>query len=285
MQLFKHFVMKKIITLIIATVVLQGCISQKVSQRDIFNPVKEFKLSSDFRFERNFIKNTDSTSIETWYITEENPQINFIYFSGNGSNIRSAIPFFNELGKQFNLNIFSFNYSGYGLSEGIPSIDGIVRDGQLALNYFNDTIEDKGLPTILIGYSLGGFVALNLMNHEAIDQGVIMSTFTSIEELQVYLLKEALPVIIRPFLKLDIDTSIYDLDNLKLVENSTKPILFVHGEYDNFIPSSMSYSLYNLSHAVRKDIKIINNADHRMVLKDTISNKLVIEEIKKFISL
>lgn len=276
--------MKKIIVVFLSAIALQSCISQKVTQSDVFNPVKETELNGDFNFERKFIANTDTTTIETWYITEDNPQINFIYFSGNGSNIRSAIPFFNELGKQFDLNIFSLNYSGYGLSQGEPSIEGIVRDGKVALDYFNDQMGDQNLPTVLIGYSLGGYVALNLMNHQVVDRGILMSTFSSLSELQDYLLKEALPGIVRPFLKLKIDESIYKLDNLSIVKDNMKPILFIHGEADKFIPSSMSYTLYNLSNSENKDIKIIEGADHRMVLKDSISNKQVVTEIKKFIT-
>ncbi len=183
---------------------------------------------------------------------EEKPTLNLIYFSGNGSNIRSAIPFFNELGNQLNINIFSFNYSGYGLSNGTPSIEGIIKDGAMALDYFDHHYNSENLPTILLGYSLGGYVALNLINHNTIDKGVIMSTFSSLEDLQQYLLKEALPAIIRPFLKLDIDTTIYKLDNKSLVKLTTKPILYIHGEKDDFIPSSMSYNLYNLSLSPQK---------------------------------
>ncbi len=277
--------MKKLLITSLIALILQSCISQKVTQSDVFNPVKEFELTDNFSFERNYIPNTDSTKIESWYITENNPQLNFIYFSGNGSNIRSAVPFFNELGKQFELNIYSFNYSGYGRSEGEPSIDGIVRDGETALDFFENNIGDRGLPTVVLGYSMGGFVALNLINHDAIDETVIMSTFTSLEELQDYLLKEALPGIVRPFLKLEVDESIYNLDNINLVAKSNKPMLFIHGEADNFIPPSMSINLYNLSPSEKKDIKIIEGADHRMVLKDTASSKQVIEEIKNFVSL
>jgi hypothetical protein len=264
---------------------LNSCINQKVPQNDVFNPVKEYEISSNFSFERYFINNSDTTQLEAWYLTEKNAEFNLIYFSGNSSNIRSAIPFFNELSEQFNLNIFSFNYSGYGLSEGEPSIDGIITDGKSALNFYNETIRVKNIPTILIGYSLGGFVALNVIDYDFVDQGILMSTFTSLKELEKYLLKEALPGAIRPFLKLDIDESIYDLDNSTLIVNNKKPILFIHGEKDDFIPPSMSQILYGLSPSVIKDIKIIDSADHRMVLKDPESSKKVISEIKKFISL
>lgn len=274
--------MKKIFGLLIL-LAFQACVNKKVTQSDIFNPVKETELNNNFKFNRFNVNNTDSTKLELWYLTEELASFNLIYFSGNGSNIRSAIPFFNELGTQFDLNIFSFNYSGYGLSDGEPSIDGIIKDGNVALNYYANEIGNQNLPTIVLGYSLGGFVALNLMNNDIVDQGILMSTFSSFEELKNYLLKEALPGIIRPFLKLNIDQSIYQLDNRALVQRNLKPILFLHGGADVFIPSSMSFNLYDLSPSVKKDIKIIAHADHRMVLKDYESNKQVVDEIKKFL--
>lgn len=277
--------MKKILYIIIVAFLSQSCINQKITQNELFNPVKEFELNSDFTFERDYIANTDTTMIETWWITESNPQFNLIYLSGNGTNVRSAVPFFNELGNQFDLNIFTFNYSGYGLSDGTPSVNGIVNDGKTSIDYFQKHYKKNDLPTIILGYSLGGFVALNIVNHNVVDQAIIMSSFTSIEELQDYLLKEALPGIVRPFLKLEIEESIYQLNNLTLIEKTKKPILFIHGDADDFIPPAMSYRLFELSPSEDKHIAIIKNADHRMVLKDSESNKLVISEIKKFIRL
>ncbi|HAF30118.1 MAG TPA: hypothetical protein DCG75_13840 [Bacteroidales bacterium] len=276
---------KKILMLTITTLLFQSCINKKVTQSDVFNPVKEYEISENFKFNRYFVNNTDTTELELWFLKEEQASFNLIYFSGNGSNIRSAIPFFNELGVQFNLNIYSLNYSGYGLSDGKPSIDGIIKDGNIALDYFKNNINDENIPTVVLGYSLGGFVALNLISNDIIDQVIVMSTFTSLEELKDYLLKEALPGIIRPFLKLDIDQSIYQLNNITLVQQNSKPVLFIHGGADDFIPPSMSYNLYNLSPSSKKELKIIEHADHRMVLKDSESNKQVVTEIKKFLKL
>lgn len=276
---------RNFLLLVILEIIVNGCINKKITENDIFNPVKEYELNNEYVFNKYFIQNSDSINLEIWYLTEKKASFNLIYFSGNGSNIRSAIPFFNELGKQFDLNIFSFNYRGYGLSEGSPSIDNIIEDGNFVLDYFGNEIGDDNLPTIVFGYSLGGFVALNLINHEIIDQGIIMSSFTSLNELKNFLVKEALPEIIRPFLKLEIDESIYKLNNIPFVSMNQKPVLFIHGETNDFIPPYMSLELYNLSPAEKKQIKIIENSDHRMVLKDSISNKQVVLEIKHFLNL
>ena len=135
--------MKNLFYIFIFAIISQSCINQKITQNELFNPVKEFHLDDKFTLTRNYILNSDSTSLESWWITEPNAKFNLIYLSGNGTNVRSAVPFFNELGNQFDLNIFTFNYSGYGLSDGKPSVNGIVNDGNIALNYFQNKIKNN----------------------------------------------------------------------------------------------------------------------------------------------
>ncbi|MFP4025399.1 MAG: alpha/beta hydrolase [Thiohalospira sp.] len=268
-------------TLTALFIITQGCINQKITESEIFNPVKEYALDETLTFKRYFISNTDTTQLELWHISEKKPDFNLIFFSGNGSNVRSAIPFYNELAKQANLNIFTFNYSGYGLSDGKPTIEGIVNDGKLALDYYNQNLNNN-LPTILMGYSMGGYVALNVMDKDFIDQIIIMSTFTSLDELEDYLIKDALPWIIRPFLKLDIDDKIYNLNNKPLAAKTLKPVLVIHGDADNFIPPAMGKALYELMPSESKRFVTIVDADHRMVLKDEEKIKEVIREILNF---
>lgn len=275
--------MRSIAKLSFILLLLTGCINKKITESEVFNPIKEYELISDFSFENKLIEKNDSTEIETWFLTKPDARFNLIYISGNGSNIRSAIPFFNSLGKQSNLNIFSFNYSGYGLSTGTPSISGIVDDARLAIQYFS-SIKNNSLPTILMGYSLGGFVALQVGNSEYIDKIVLLSTFTSAQELEFYLKKEALPQIIRPFLKLDVDKNVYALNNLDPLNSIDKPILIIHGGKDDFIPPQMGKKLYDLSKSKQKYFIEIEGADHRTVLKDADKSFIVANEIIRFLN-
>lgn len=278
MKINKWQTIVAILTLLIIT---QSCINQKVTESEIFNPTKEYSLDEHFSFQRYFVANTDTTKLELWHITENNPAFNFIYLSGNGSNVRSAVPFFNELANQADVNIFTFNYSGYGLSDGKPTIEGIVNDGNIALEFFNQNLNNN-LPTLLMGYSMGGYVALNILKKDFIDQVIIMSTFTSLEELEDYLIKDALPWIIRPFLKLDVDEKIYKLNNKPLAQKVEKPVLVIHGKDDDFIPPAMGKTLYELMPSESKKFVSIDDAGHRMVLTDKEKMKDVIREIIKF---
>ena len=69
------------------------------------------------------------------------------------------------------------------------------------------------------------------------------------------------------------------------MQKTNKPILFLHGEADDFIPSEMSFKLYNLSPSENKEIHIIKGADHRSILKDSEYNSKAISEINRFLQL
>ena len=48
---------------------------------------------------------------------------------------------------------------------------------------------------------------------------------------------------------------------LEQVKKSVRPILFIHGDADKFVPVSMVYTLYDAANC-KKDLLIVPNADH-----------------------
>ncbi len=261
-----------------------SCTSIQLSEQSLFYPIKEYTLNKNFRLDRQFIVTEDSVRIETWCLYHEKPEVNIIFFQGNGYNIRFKIPLLNELGKTVQSNIFTFNYRGFGLSEGNPSIDGIVEDGKAAVKYFTSRIDTiHQLPTYLIGYSIGSFVGLKNMNIKQINGIVLISPFTSAEEMIHYLKHKNLPFYKRPFVKLEISNNIYKLDNLSLIKNVNKPILFIHGTDDNFVPPSMSEELYKISEAKKKKLLLISGANHQTIVTEKKFIEQVTAGIKEFI--
>ena len=274
---------KRLLPILILSLLMTGCISQQLEEQAMFRPVKEHALSEDYTFERHFIPNTDTTDLEAWWLQMKNPQANIIYFSGNGSNIRSAVPFFNELAEKMQVNVFSFNYSGYGRSGGAPSIEGIVKDAYMALDYY-EQLNTADLPTYLVGYSLGGFVGLNHIRNKAVDKAVFLATFSSSKEVEEHLIKSNLPGIVRPFLNISLDEEIYVMDNRSLAQKANKPILYIHGENDDFIPAWMSNDLYKVTASSEKKLKMIPGGDHRSVLKNPDHAEMVVKAIQSFIN-
>lgn len=264
---------------------LAGCSTIRFTEQNLFFPFKEYKISDMYSFNRYFIMTDDSLRIESWFLTQEKAKINLLFFPGNGYNLRSRVPFFNKVGKELDANIFAINYRGFGLSEGSPAIEGIIKDGKAALNYFKSHRQlNKGLPTFIVGYSLGSFVALNVGTENFINGFVLIGALTSAEEMIHYLKNKNIPFYAKPFVRIIADENVYQLDNLSLVKKINKPILFVHGTQDDFVPPSMSEKLYKSSIAPAKDLLLIEGANHQTILSDEKFIEKLVDGTKKFMN-
>jgi uncharacterized protein len=81
----------------------------------------------------------------------------FVLYHGNAENISSHyITMLWVLQKGWDL--FVFDYRGYGRSEGEPSPENTVRDGEAALRWVKEKYSDT--PIVVVGQSLGGAIAL-----------------------------------------------------------------------------------------------------------------------------
>ena len=95
------------------------------------------------------------------------------------------------------VNIFIFDYSGYGLSRGIPSEKQFYRDGQDAIN-FVESRDDLGEGIFLFGRSLGGAVVIDLAvrpQNENLSGIIVENTFTSVPAMGTVLFSPAAPII------------------------------------------------------------------------------------------
>ncbi len=269
-----------VLTIILFTIT--GCISYKYSEKDLFRPRKENPISHLYTFDQYLVNTPDGIKLEGWHLSQNDAKINFVFFSGRSGKIRYAIPFFNMIGENIKANIFSINYRGYGLSEGNPTIDGVIEDGKSAINYFlKEKDLNKGLPTYIIGISFGTFISLNVMDIDAIKGCILISTFTSTTEAIETLKKTIIPFYLSPFVKIDIDKNIYKLDNLSLIRKIKKPIILFNGSEDSETPYQMSEKLYNETPSDKKRIILINGAEHNsIILEDRYSEEVVVEIIK-----
>jgi len=262
--------------------IASSCITIELGKDELYRPVKEYPLDSNFTFQRNYVKVTDTTRIETWLMKQPNARVNIVFFNGNGSNIRSSIPTFNALGREAEANIFAANYSGYGRSDGEPTLPGIVRDGKKALAFFEQQM-DTSLTTYVMGYSLGGHVALHLTGEPSVDGTILLATFTNAKEVEDHVMKELVPGAARLFLRVKLDTIAQRLDNRWLIEQNRKPVFLAHGQADDFLPPWMSTALMEATPAKKKKVFLVKDGDHRTVLKDPEQASEIAKEIATFI--
>ena len=97
----------------------------------------------------------------------------------------------------------------------------------------------------LFGRSLGGAVALNLIsemdaNQDFFYKGVVIeNTFTSISEMAQSLFPffKRMPWLLKFMLKMK-------WDNLTCVKRMKTPVMFISGDQDTFVPTSMTVKLH-----------------------------------------
>jgi uncharacterized protein len=111
-----------------------------------------------------FFSRPSGERLHGWYFASPNPKALIVFYHGNAENISShsiSVAWLAEKG----FDLFAFDYGGYGRSEGSPSPQNTVIDGEAALRWAHK--HRPHLPLVLYGQSLGGAVMLR----NAIDLG------------------------------------------------------------------------------------------------------------------
>lgn len=178
----------------------------------------------------------DNVSLHGWYIPADDAEATVLYFHGNAGNISGrlqTIQLLNSLG----LNVFIFDYRGYGKSEGHPTEEGTYKDAQAAWDYLVSEKNVKSNDIVIMGRSLGGAVAswLAARNNPAVT--VLESTFTSAADLGADLYSW-LPV--RWMMKFDYKT----MENIKQIKS---PIFMAHSVDDGVVPYHHGKALFEVA--------------------------------------
>ena len=106
-------------------------------KRGMYYPTKEIEftpIDTGLKYEDVFFSTDDGLKLNGWFIPAENPRGTLLFCHGNAGNMSHRI----EIIKTFNrldLNVFIFDYRGYGKSQGSPTETGLYRDAQAAHKY------------------------------------------------------------------------------------------------------------------------------------------------------
>jgi pimeloyl-ACP methyl ester carboxylesterase len=167
---------------------------------------------------------SDGVRLNAWFFpaatNSSRASLGLLFCHGNAGNISHRLDMCQVL-LGTGVNVFVFDYRGYGRSEGRPSEEGTYRDAQAAYQW----LRRKGFAAtniLVMGESLGGGVASELALREPIGGLILQSTFTSIPEIGAEMFPW-LPV--RLLAKIKYDTR-RKLPGLKV------PVLVMHSRTD-----------------------------------------------------
>ena len=189
-------------------------------------------------YEDVFFEARDRTRLHGWFFPLPGKAPTILFCHGNAGNISHRIDNVKKL-LDYGLQVFIYDYRGYGRSDGTPSEKGIYHDGLAAYDYL---VEQRKIPPgriIPFGRSLGAAVAIEIAVKREVRSLIIESAFTSTKEMAKQML---LFQLISPFIP-------PNYNNLKKIKDITVPKLIIHGENDSLIPFSMGKRLYHAAGA------------------------------------
>ena len=176
----------------------------------------------------------DGVKLHAWWIRSRRPRGTVLYCHGNNGNITHRIGVLEQLW-HMRLNVFAFDYRGYGRSEGEPSEEGLYRDVRAALDHLSGNLGQQPDSILLFGHSLGGAVAIDGALNRPVAGLVVQSSFTHIRDMTRALFPR-LP------LHLVARNQFRSVDKVGRLE---MPKLFIHGTDDPTVPHRLGRRLFD----------------------------------------
>jgi hypothetical protein len=169
-----------------------------------------------------------------WFVPAAGPEprSTLLFLHGNAGNIGDRIgkiALFHRMG----LNVFIFDYRGYGNSEGRPTEEGMYQDAEAAYDTLTARPDVNPDTVFLYGASLGGVAAVDLAIRRKVPSLVLDSTFTSAADMGRVILPVA------PSFLLSIR-----LDSVHKIQRVGAPKLFIHSPEDETVPYALGRKLY-----------------------------------------
>lgn len=166
---------------------------------------------------------------------------------GNGGDIGDRIGTV-MLFHNWRMNLFIFDYRGYGNSTGRPSEAGTYKDAMAAWKYL---AQAKGIPRdhiLVYGRSLGGNVAAWLAAEVMPPALVMESAFTSARDMAATMF---------PFLPVRLVCS-FKYDALDALERIRCPVLIAHSRNDEVIPYKHGVRLFEAARKPKRFIELVD---------------------------
>ncbi len=224
---------------------------QAIELSYIFFPERELLMTPEdvgLSYQDVYFHTDDEVRLHGWYIPNQGGDRVLLFFHGNGGNISHRVENLKLL-HALGLNIFIFDYRGYGQSGGVASEKGTYRDAEAALSYLTSA---KGVSlgqVVLFGRSLGGAVAIDLACRHSFPGIILESTFTSFADL------------LRPFVPSVAEAIKGKFNSLRKIGQISAPLLFFHGNRDELVAYGNGKELFAAANEP-KEFYTIEGAGH-----------------------
>jgi abhydrolase domain-containing protein 17 len=231
---------------------LLGCyvfvivLGQLVSNRMLFfPPPSTYEATGNIQV----IDRPGGGKLAIWEEWNPDAAYTILYSHGNGEDL-GEIDFVSEMFVEQGFSFVAYDYSGYGLSSGVPTVKNTYADIMTVYTYLTGV---KGLEPeriIVMGNSIGSGPGTYLAAKEPVGGLILQSAFTSIYRV----VTKNVPIFLgSPY------------PNLSRIRDINCPLLVIHGTADRVIPFPHGQTLFQ--HAREPKIFFpMQDVDHNEVL-------------------
>ena len=236
------------------------CMAEWIINKNIFVPPKtDPKVFETLNYENeNIISKLDILYDDIYKIISFNqiiPKKKFtkyiIYSHGNSSTIYNNHLIMKKIAEMLNVCVISYDYPGYGLSEGIPSEESCRKNLSKIINFLIEKNQIEKKDIILIGSSLGTGVIVDYLsqNLDWVFPVVLISPYKSI---------------FRIFF--DIKLPLDKFKTIHKIERIKCPIKIIHGKNDDYIKITHGQYLYEKLNNKKLIPEWIDNVGHGNIM-------------------
>ena len=193
---------------------------------------------------------SDGVQLHGWFVPGKS-DVTWLWFHGNAGNISHRLHNLRLLHDRLGVNIFLFDYRGYGRSQGKPSEQGTYRDAEAALAYLRSRPDVDNGKIVYFGRSLGAGVAVELARRDSPHALILESPVPSIPRMARLTF---------PYLPLGLLLSTR-YDSLAKIGAIETPLLLLHGDKDDIIPINEGRRLFDAA-SEPKTFYTIQGAGH-----------------------
>ncbi len=184
-----------------------------------------------------YFRGANGAQLHGWFFDKPGAKKTIMFSHGNTGNLTGRLNIVRLL-LETGSSVFIYDYRGYGRSQGIPTVEGICKDGVLAFDYLIGEHGHKPTDIVLYGESLGTAVSCEIAAERSCSALVLQSGFSSLRKIgqQTFPFMKIYPQMLfpKPFLNAA----------ERVASRTGYPLLIIHGSKDQVVPFSHAEEVY-----------------------------------------
>ena len=208
---------------------------------------KNKTVNENYIIQNYFFQSSSGNLLNGWMLTPKNkkPIATILHFHGSAQNLLYQYQSIEPL-LEYGFQIFTFDYSGYGFSEGKSTRKNALKDAYSALNYIKKNKITHNTKLIIYGQSYGGYLASIVGSNmqDDIDGIVIEGAFSAHKEEAKHM---------SPFFGNLVKNGIKAENE---IQKNFKPVLIVHSNDDEMVPFKFGEKIFKNANNPKEFYKI-----------------------------